>query len=180
MTDGPEARYTFGGLATETALLADSLAAELTADLAWRPGDPLEWEETDEDALACWWELDTGFELVPIPFELTGGASSDLARAILAVHVAFPFNEAERNWLHNVPHGPKKGLSYGEVYEHATGEIMVAGIRQSVSGHELMSRWLAWRRQTDEYAEQGSLDAAHEALTGLRAVLLTEHPSQMS
>jgi len=166
--DGP-----FGSFGYDLSLDAKSLIEDLSADLEWSPGDPLAWETTDRMALECWFELDSGIPLLEVPFEQTGVPSIRLHDTILAFRTALPFNEAERAWLHamrSVPNAPAD-FDPGQRIESQTGTIMVAGVRRPVSGHNLMSRWLAWRRQTDEYQGQGSLDQAREALQSLREQL---------
>jgi hypothetical protein len=124
--------------------------------------------------LKSWLELDTGIALLAVPVEFAGAVSKRLSDTVLAVHAAMPFNEAERAWIYAaIVRTEGSRLRLPQKIESQEGTIMVAGIRRPVSGHDLMSRWLAWRRQTDEYDGQGSLDQARAALLSLQAQLGT-------
>lgn len=172
---GPE-MGPFGWVGNDAVEQAGELAECFSEDLEWSPGDPLEWENPDTRALVHWLELDSAFPLMAMPFELIGDFSQRLYNTVLTVRSALPFNEAERAWLYNGTRGggdPTLPNALPERFEHMEGTIMVAGIRRPVSGHDLMSRWLAWRRQTDEYEGQGSLDQAREALRSLRDQLVS-------
>lgn len=50
--------------------------------------------------------------------------------------------------------------------------IVEAGLRRVVKGRDLMRRWWAWRRDLDEFADQGGLDQARAALVNLAGELI--------
>ena len=164
----------FGWIGSGLIQTAEQLVGFLSEDLEWSPGDPLVCEDADSLALTYWLEFDSAIPLMAMPFEMTGDFSKRLHDTILAVRTALPFNEAERAWLYDGTrsgHDPSLPKQVPERFEHMEGTIMVDGVRRPVSGHELMSRWLAWRRQTDEYEGQGSLDQAREALKTMKGLL---------
>ena len=172
----PNSANWVGHYAYELAHDAHELEGYLGEDLAWVPGQPLEWERPDRLALDVWFEFDSGIPLLEVPLELTGNISARLFRTVLEYHTALPFTEAERGWLHTVYRqaSPHRADQLHHMLEHHTGSVMAAGIRRPVSGHDLMSRWLAWRRQTDEYQGQDSLDQTREALKTLGDLLRGE------
>ncbi|HTC71846.1 MAG TPA: hypothetical protein VK655_03085 [Solirubrobacteraceae bacterium] len=94
-----------------------------------------------------------------------------------AFRLALPLSEAERYWLHRV-WGSIDPHSYG--FEAQIGgaddEVISAGRRTRLDGHDMLRRWQAWRRGTDEYADQGTLDLAREALRGVVQLLLPDDP----
>jgi hypothetical protein len=51
---------------------------------------------------------------------------------------------------------------------------MSAGIRRVIHGRDLLQRWWSWRRETGEYAGQGSLDQARDALEGVIELIAPE------
>jgi hypothetical protein len=171
--EGPEVGP-FGSIGSGLVRCAEHLVEYFSEDLEWSPGDPLVWEDADDLALMYWLEFDSGIPLMAMPFEFTGDFSARLYDTVLAIRTALPFNEAERAWLYDGTRGkgdPGLPETLPERFEHLEGTIMVAGIRRPVSGHDMMSRWLAWRRQTDEYQGQGSLDQARDALMTMKELL---------
>jgi hypothetical protein len=53
---------------------------------------------------------------------------------------------------------------------------MSAGIRQTVRGRDLIRQWVAWHRETDEYAGQNAVGVARSALAGVITLLTPERP----
>jgi hypothetical protein len=86
---------------------------------------------------------------------------------------ATPFTEAEGRWLLNTYRNigfANPSVSQEQIFAAINaeeGRIMSSGLRRVVYGHDLLRRWWSWRRQTDEYTGQGSLDAARLALAGI-------------
>jgi hypothetical protein len=125
-------------------------------------------------------ELETGIRLIePHPDKVDGGDIADLHRAFGRFHVALPLSEAERLWLFD----PLKirryekgepGIHEPETLLGVAEEVTSAGIKQVIQGSEVVRRLSAWRREQDEFAGQGTLDEAREALGEIALTLVTE------
>jgi hypothetical protein len=144
---------------------AASYAADLYADLARTSETP---ESADDLGLEELSELELlRTRLRPEHFAAIGEPQDQLDDIWTVFHTALPFSEGERVWVVEKVRGVDRvdeTLDYVVVQE---GEIVASGLRTRVSGRELMRRWIAWRHETDEYAGQGTLDVAREALAGL-------------
>lgn len=82
------------------------------------------------------------------------------------VHVALPYGEAEREWLiENLSLGPRRSAGGLEDQLGYTAEIVSAGVRTTIVAHELISRWMVWRSQSDQFSGQGTLDRARNSLS---------------
>jgi hypothetical protein len=131
---------------------------------------PFTWEECDKDAMNFLQQFDTGIWLLgpaPDPY-LDGGDQADFYRAIGRFHAALPFGEPERHWLFkNMDLKEETHLGKAE-------EIMSGGLLRVVQGRDLVRRWWAWRRETDEFAGQGSLNAARAELIEIADTLILE------
>lgn len=163
---------------------ASALRQEFTRDLDRPLEDSPAWcapDETDLGALAHLSELESGFDnfLMMIPSDVMDTLDppqADQANVkideFLALrdrfHTALPFGEAERGWFLKAYSGDFEPTGTGGNVLKAIGNqearIVTAGVRQVVNGRELVRRWLAWRRETDEYADQGTLDLARVTL----------------
>jgi hypothetical protein len=92
-------------------------------------------------------------------------------------HEATPFGEAEREWLfENVSfHVPRQE---GEIEDQLGGEprVISEGVHKVIAVQELIRRWLAWRQQTDEFSDQGTLDRARTALAHLMTNVTPDTP----
>lgn len=128
-----------------------------------------------------------------VPDEQRQGIADHLQELLATFREALPYSEAERRWLvdtrerlreeHKVPYTTSYGVT-GLVsapdanqlrYLKATeGEIVSGGIHQNVQGHDLARRWWSWRRQTDEFTDQGSRDLASHVLRGLGQMLVPD------
>jgi hypothetical protein len=162
----------FGHIGGDVASYAETLLGYMSPERdslggqsGWpKPTSPLE----------VWLELEADIPLINVFNDVTHEDRQKLNDALHAFHTALPFDEAERGWL---------GQTYNRLAEqHVVREIpgliegcedhiMMAGVRRVVSGRDLMHRWIAWRREADEYEGQGSLDQAREALGSLRDLL---------
>jgi hypothetical protein len=84
---------------------------------------------------------------------------------------ALPLSQGEREWLLGLEYNREckdlSAQSLGDALSRQEGHITDAGVRRVVSGHELLHRWLAWRRETDQFKGQGTLDLARRALINL-------------
>jgi hypothetical protein len=83
----------------------------------------------------------------------------ELSETIDRLHAALPFSEGERRWLLDV----QREISDVELPEGLIGlEAIVtsSGLRTVVQGRELVRRWAAFRRSTDEFARLGTVEEA--------------------
>ena len=118
----------------------------------------------DVEALPYLSELESSFDnlLIMVP----GGDPEDYDQKVDAqiedflklrnmFHTTLPFDEAERIWFLKAYRGDLEPVSASSNVLTAIGNqearIVTVGIRQLVSGRELVRRWLAWRRETGEY-----------------------------
>jgi hypothetical protein len=95
----------------------------------------------------------------------------------LQFQTALPFSEGERAWFLHVDYDLEPDDSpdeEGDKLSRQRGYIVDAGVQRIVSGHELLHRWLAWRRETDQFKGQGTLDLARHVLVNLVEVVSPE------
>jgi hypothetical protein len=111
--------------------------------------------------------------LVPEHPSVVGEGQGRLGRFLVAFHTSLPFSEAERAWLLEANSQYKGGpeLSIPTFISGQEDRIVAGGVRQVVRGRDLIQRWLAWRREDGEYADEGSLDQARSALAGVIGLL---------
>jgi hypothetical protein len=171
----------FGPVGEDVAHEASSFLAALEGEAPPHEAaeDGMVLDGHDRLNLDRWIEIVTGLDIIEVPPEVPPDERAKLHEAVTAFHTAMPFTEAERRWLITVGmEGDDATHELSEVIARKTDEIMAAGVRQPVSGRELMRRWAAWRREADEFAGQGSLEMARMALRGMRTLLnRTRDPS---
>jgi hypothetical protein len=152
------------------------------------------WSEQDHDSFRSALSIERTsrrLRMSPdVPPEQRQGIADQLLGTLATLREALPYSEAERRWLvdtrvrheeRKVPFINQHGTS-GFVRPPASellqdlkateGEIVSAGIHQIIQGRDLARRWWSWRRQTDEFADQGSRDIAHTALNDLSDMLV--------
>lgn len=122
-------------------------------------------------------DLEGGIECIRPDSSVEASTARDLHRAFRRFHTSLPLSEAERHWwLHGAsdrqtsrvdPCQPDSLLGVAE-------EVTSGGLRQVIQGRELVRRMGAWRRQTDEFAGQGTLEEARQALGDIATTLVTE------
>jgi len=157
----------FGPIGGELAYHAERLLGYMAPD-SESSGGPSEWLKADALALENWLEIEDAVPLLDVFDEVDGEDRQQLHNTLLAFHTALPFNEAERGWLWQI-HRRVNDIDCStedvpRIIEGYEDRIMMAGVRRVVSGRELMRRWIAWRRETDEFTGQSSLDQARQAL----------------
>ncbi|HET7590960.1 MAG TPA: hypothetical protein VFK14_12360 [Solirubrobacterales bacterium] len=137
------------------------------------------WAKNDGIALGSMVELETGIRFIDPHEDVDGGEIADLHRAFGRLYTALPLSEAERLWLFD----PIKKRPWREgqpsIIEPTTligvtDEIVSAGLRQVIQGREVVRRLSDWRRETAEFAGQGTLDEARQALGDIATTLVTE------
>ena len=121
-----------------------------------------------------------------VPFDRRQPIADQIQELLATFREALPYSEAERRWLVDIDKQfePRRVLLDPDergwqrpvpapVEEQlidlnaAKGEIVSAGLHQVVQGREL-----AWRRQTEEFTDEGSREIAYEALRGLGHMLV--------
>lgn len=85
---------------------------------------------------------------------------------------ALPFSEAERRWISGVCSEVYLYSKAERVIRSKEAEIMTAGLRRVVRGDDLFRRWWSWRRQTDEFTDQGGLHVARSGLESVARLLM--------
>lgn len=161
-------RHPYGAAPALLGLRALDLLNDLCADLpTWSDDSKWRWVQSDRYALYGWYSLE--IETLDALAEPTLDRSQvgDILGLLSDLHVALPFDEAEGSWLLN---------AYGEAFDHdqrpivsrircrQPEEIVSSGLRRVIDGRNLLRRWWAWRRDTDEYAGQGAVDLSRDAL----------------
>ncbi|HSZ05437.1 MAG TPA: hypothetical protein VK778_09585 [Solirubrobacteraceae bacterium] len=102
----------------------------------------------------------------------------DYARQWRRFQAALPLSEPEFEWFMSIPN-LKSTDTIAELeqkigYQVAT--IVAGGIHRVVSGRELLGRWVSWRRETGEFADQGTLDIARDSLAELVEIVVPGTP----
>jgi len=179
---------TFATYGQNIALNAGYFDGYLSGEIARPEGDLSSWTDDDSQALSIWSELE--YDLENLPVIVTDSSEDNKANAQLdeffglchTFHTALPFSEAERVWFlktYQRVEPPMKSQDHlPRIMGHYEERIVIAGLRQVVSGRELTRRWLAWRGETDEYAGQDTLDVARSALGGLAGLFTVAEPLQ--
>lgn len=88
-----------------------------------------------------------------------------------------PLSEAERHWLFD-PLDPDREKGW-DIHEPktllgVTEEVVSGGLRRVIQGRDLVRRLASWRRETDEFARQGTLNKAREALGVIATMLVLD------
>lgn len=113
------------------------------------------------DALGAWRDMEEHAFEIHDTTQLASPAP-ELAVQMTIFHTALPFGESERRCLSDIPfEGPLDNTEESLAYEH---QIVSQGIHKIIAGHELIDRWVEWRRQTGRYSGQGTLDLARTML----------------
>lgn len=156
------------------------------------------WTEQDHDSFGSVLNIERESRSLrmslDVPLEQRQAIADQLLGSLATLREALPYSEAERRWLgdtrarheeRKVPFVDGHGVTRGFVRPPARellqdlkateGEIVSAGIRQIARGRDLAHRWWSWRRQTDEFTDQGSREVAHEALKDLSEMLVPRY-----
>jgi hypothetical protein len=160
---------TLGGITWE-------LLNVLSEDVADYKVDGHDWTTLDDEGLVRAHDVDWLGRLLVPPATTPGENRIKYVELMASWHTALPFSEAERHWLwsENGAGAGTPGLGSEEwmvTVRQSEARIVSAGISRIVRGRDLLQRWWAWRREIGEYAGQGSLDQAREAVVGLTALL---------
>jgi hypothetical protein len=161
----------FGDIGDEIAGEAEHLIGYLSEEPEPIVLGTTELPDSDEAALSMWIGMEWLIPIVDAPNEhLDGEIRRQAHDAVVAFHVALPYNEAERQWLDRMcmRQGSK---NFFEHIQDQEARLMVAGVRRVVSGRELMQRWMMWRRGAGEFAGQDAVAEARDALRRVQDVL---------
>jgi hypothetical protein len=138
------------------------------------------WIKSDKWAFHNWRSME---EHIPAALSEPGLDATQVENVIGSltdIHVALPYDEAERSWLSAAyceAYDEAGAASIGVIRQRQAEEIMAGGLRRVIDGRDLMRRWWAWRRQTNEFTGQGSLSIARQAL---RSLIETVAPSELA
>jgi hypothetical protein len=162
-----------GGETGEHALrLLENLLAPKTP-MPFEPGETPQWDDTDIEAFDNVMELDADMRCIDPGFDIEEGSTGITRKAWQTLTPSLPFSEGERNWLIKAlrqPSGhidqPTVRARFPHAFLPAEATVISGGTRQAVDGLELVRRWAGWRRETDEFADQGNIT---------RAIFLLDH-----
>jgi len=148
-------------------------------DLLSQDIDPVWQYDDDAEALSSLLEIDAHRPHIRVTGEVSHEEMEEFDQHWKALDAALPITGPERSWL-AMRYVAGLDPSYDSVAKDLGGqeaEIVSGGIRRVVRGGDLLKRWIAWRRQTGDYANQGTLDLAREALRGIvEKLVLYEDP----
>lgn len=137
------------------------------------------WSRDDAGVFDAMYQIE-GASLFIIPSEEADPNDiGDLDRAFGRFHVSLPLSETERRWLfHPLDLEQERQRTWSlmrpESLIDVAEELTSGGLRQVIQGREVLRRLAAWRRETDEFAGQGTLNEAQEALGEIALTLVTE------
>lgn len=133
------------------------------------------WHEPESDALGTLVELDWVLPHLRAGAEVSVEELEALATRLAAFQAALPFTAPERHWLVKVVGSVDANyVQAARSLGTREGEIVSEGLRRQITGRDLMRRWHSWQMQADEYAGQGTLDLAREALRGVVQLLVPD------
>jgi hypothetical protein len=161
--------------------LAYKLLDALSQDITALESDSHGWTEADAESLSLAQETDWLSRLLVPPDTVSPDARVDFMKELVSFRTALPLAEAERDWLLDGYRPGKTGESlniaspeWRETTRKSENQLVSAGISRVVYGRDLLQRWWSWRRETGEYAGQGSLDQARYALEGVIGLIAPE------
>jgi hypothetical protein len=135
------------------------------------------WSQDDGRVFSDLYELEGGIRLID-PTDIDGDELAGLYHALGRFHTALPLSEAERYWifdpLDSRPSRRAWNIWQPETLADVTETVTSGGLKQVIHGREVVRRLTAWRRETDEFAGQGTLDEAREALGEIALTLVSE------
>ena len=180
MTDySPQVERRFDNARTNFADAADALLDYLCDETLNQPDVPLH----DEDFFATDYLQQLGGYAEGLHEPLVAldgsyGRLTDYEGQWRRFQAALPLGEPEFTWFLSIPN-LKSTDTIAELeqkigYQVAT--IVSCGIHKVVSGRELLGRWVSWRRETGDFAGQGTLDVARDSLAELVEIVVPGTP----
>src|ERR1700734_1166995 len=169
--------YPYGSMGVEVGGMAASFAARsIEPGKLQSPRDPRRrWTEADYVSFSYVLDVESGsrpMRMSPdVPRDRPQAVADEVGDPLAAFREALAYSGAERRWLvdtddelrHRFP-GYPGAPERVTIIRKTEDEIVSAGLLQVVSGRELTRLWWSWRRQTDEFTDQGSRDIAYGAL----------------
>lgn len=149
------------GIAWALAHVLDDLSTE-------QPSSDNAWQERDIMALEDWSALETVLRDVNTTGQSSGARTFDAL--VHTFHTALPFSEAERGWLLRVHMEEPRAASLADIpkiLSQREERVVSEGLHRTISGRDLMRRWLSWRRESNEFSGTISKHVAREALRGM-------------
>jgi hypothetical protein len=130
------------------------------------------WLQSDKFAFHGWFVIEEKTALAQAEPDIKAEQVEHINVGLFHYRVALPFDEAERRWLYDA-YAEAWGPNSISVIRRKEGAIVSGGLHRVIYGRDLMRRWWAWRRETDEFRGQGTVDLAREAL---REIIETVSP----
>jgi hypothetical protein len=124
------------------------------------------WVPSDKRSFQGWFNIEDRTTPALADPTITEDQVEHLTEMLFTYNVTLPYDEAERHWLFDAYDGAWGVGSIGIIRRQET-RIVSGGLRRVVYGRELMQRWWSWRRDTDQFAGQGTVDLARDALCTL-------------
>lgn len=146
----------------EAALYLAVTAGDMVSQLSQVPRQSdsrrVRWLSSDYSTFYDWQELE---RTVPLAFaELSVEDGYGLADQLERLHCALPYSEAERRWLRVDKAELPAGSGRWESMRRQEIAVLSNGLVHVMHGREVLRKWWAWRRETDEFVGQGSIDEA--------------------
>lgn len=137
------------------------------------------WSKDDFGVFENLCVFETGIRFVEPHEDVDGEEIAELHRTFGRFHTALPLSEAERHFLFDPLDVVDRSQRAWDVHrpESLVGvaeEVTSGGIKQVIQGREVVRRLAAWRREADEFADQGTLDEARQALGEIATTLVTD------
>jgi hypothetical protein len=159
-------------------VLLDHLAL-VSKEMPFAPGDTPRWDDDDRQAFADLMDFEASVQ--GLEDEIQGDFDSTFPN-VSRFHAALPFSDEDRRWIvderNMVWELESEDLARIEGSFPFEARIITLGLRQGVDRTDLVRRWAAWRRDADEFADQGKLEIACEALALIGRELLPGGPQQ--
>ncbi len=147
----------YGSEGFEIGLYGKSLMDYLSPEHE-QPSDTVAWTAADYDGFNDFQELQILELKLPIAPTVDWGDRFHLNIAFREYNMALPYNEGERRWLLSkflaARHYGYDRIDSVELVKSLDDRMMMSGVRRVVHGRDLMRRWIAWRRQVDEFSGQ--------------------------
>jgi hypothetical protein len=153
--------------------------ASMTEAMPFARGETPRWGNSDLQAFGGY--LDFELSLMHVDSALEGDVDNRLPD-VRRVHDGLPFSDDEREWIWTQRRfgwrrepGDEPG-KVGEGRSAIDSQLIKLGDRQGEDRRDLVRRWAAWRRGTDEFADRAAFRHAMGALFSLGVELCPEGP----
>lgn len=141
--------------------LLDNLLATKSPMSLHIAGTVPRWDESDKRGFDYLIGLDSDMACIDPSFDIEGSSTGELVRPWQELMASLPFTEAERHWMIGTARKQRREQrEFPEAIIPVETTVVSAGVRRTVRGRSLVRRWASWRRETHEFAGQGSLTKA--------------------